>query len=144
MEYDSTNCYVYFNNNIIVHGPRDEKAKLWAFPLWTNPKPTPSRQNSNSNFPMSRQSINNTIYLISPTFRISNTSENYLQHHPIFTTHRNMDYCHCQSPLHGLTSSYCHCYSLTPPYQEQKSKDTPSNHHRTCYPQLQQPHKNNN
>ncbi len=31
VEYDVTNFYLYFNNNTIIHGPRDEKTKVWIF-----------------------------------------------------------------------------------------------------------------
>ncbi len=44
VECDATNCYVYFNNNIIIHGQRDEKTKVWTLPKQTNPTPTQNKK----------------------------------------------------------------------------------------------------
>ncbi len=72
MQYDATNCFVYFNNKILLQGPRYDKTKLWIFPLWSNLTPTLSRHSIILKLSMTGQSKGEIINLTTQTFKTPN------------------------------------------------------------------------
>ncbi len=98
VEYDATNWYVYFKNKTMLQGPRNETTKLWILPLRTDQKPTLSYGNKISKLPLTRQSKNDNIDLITLPFRNFNNWNLFPMLHIcqciFFATCINMDHSH--------------------------------------------------
>ncbi len=153
-EYDASNCYVYFNSMIILWGHEMKRQNNRHYSL----KPQAANDTKISKLQMTGHSIIDTITLIAPQSRNFNkfgyisTIEHVSTKHDLIKFTISVYSCHphqCGSqplhwPLQWMTRSYSHIHQTTHPYiKRQQSKDTPSNHHRTCYPQPNPPCKEN-
>ncbi len=64
VECVATNWYIYFKNQIILQGSRNEKVKLLILPFWNNATPTPPIFYKISKIPTSRKLIFTILILI--------------------------------------------------------------------------------
>ncbi len=157
VECDTTDCYVYYNNNIILHRPRGEKNYgHYLFKLVQQPHR------------LDRTTVQNCQWPDNPNMTILSRSQQYFKTPTHWTLSPTSCTCQCKktqsSSIIRAYFHYPHQHRLQPLtianslvsqvfqsllsnnsslYQQQQWRGKPSNHSRTCCPQLNQSHKEN-